>query len=266
MGAAPFNKHTTEHYQYVNYGVTGEPVHERLVLRWVERDIYVVATPDYDVFVEDMAEVQGKKVVTGHAHKDGARPAVPSGLGSAHGKPVYRFAKVIPYARLNTLRKDADDLLHAERRRRGLHNPGTPKGLPDMSHAPQTVDGEVWVLLEGEHFGQEVLPGPRDLAVGAAGVHVLHDQPVLMRRFRTEDVARELRKRAPRPAAPQPVPKREEIVVDDKDMRQHVDRLIQSDVIDKYTIARDVNAGIIMGPPMSEMVTKFAGMPWERME
>ncbi len=39
-------------WAYIDYGVAGEPWHERLLLGWVGRQDYVVWTPDRDTYAE----------------------------------------------------------------------------------------------------------------------------------------------------------------------------------------------------------------------
>ena len=87
----------TGRFMYVDYGVDGEPWHERYVYAVLENRHCVVVTPDHDVYVEVMQVGQGC-FRNMRLCPEGSR-AVPAGLGSGNGQPCYRFdSHIMPHA------------------------------------------------------------------------------------------------------------------------------------------------------------------------
>ena len=74
-----------EKYAYVDYAVEAEPWHERLVLCHITAQEYVVISPDFDMYVEDLREVEGCRISWGEEAVAGRRPALPEGLGAGAG-------------------------------------------------------------------------------------------------------------------------------------------------------------------------------------
>ena len=87
----------TGRFMYVDYGVAGEPWHERFIFEVLENRHCVVITPDYDVYVEVM-QVGGGCFRNMRLFAEGSRGVSP-GLGSLNGQPCYRFdTHLIPHA------------------------------------------------------------------------------------------------------------------------------------------------------------------------
>ena len=87
---------------YVDYGVAGEPWHERLIVALGDGERVYVLTPDADVFPEDIGSLRNFVV----------RPIrrLPGELGAAHGQPVYRFGQLPTPAQVSAAEKEAFDL------------------------------------------------------------------------------------------------------------------------------------------------------------
>ena len=80
----------------MDYGVAGEPWHERYVFSVLENKHAVVITPDYDVHVE-VIQV-GKDLFRNLRMCPAGSRNVPAGLGAAKGQTVYRFSShIIPH-------------------------------------------------------------------------------------------------------------------------------------------------------------------------
>ena len=108
---------------FVLYDVGGPPLwHERLVLEHVTQEIYIVATPDQDVYGEELsllnADLRGIRVRT-------APGALPAGLnaGITYQLPVFSAAEMA------NLQQAAQHELAAERAIRGI-------GLVPLARAP----------------------------------------------------------------------------------------------------------------------------------
>ena len=73
---------------FVDYGVAGEPLHERLALKKVAGTAadYVVLTPDKDVYIESLSAPPLDGI-----RYSGALGELPFGVGADAGNPVYRF-------------------------------------------------------------------------------------------------------------------------------------------------------------------------------
>ena len=97
-------------YAYVRYdeqGPPGELWHERLILSWVVASLYVVLTPDYDMFIEQLD--------VANADLSGLRFGAPGGglpVGLAGGR-VYRFAVAPAPAELVALLQREDEARRA---------------------------------------------------------------------------------------------------------------------------------------------------------
>ena len=74
-------------FVYLDYGVAGEPWHERWVAYHIGGRDYIVITPDLDVYVETLAVPPLRNLRLG---SDGRR--LPDDLGARFRQPVYRFA------------------------------------------------------------------------------------------------------------------------------------------------------------------------------
>ena len=80
-------------FMFVDYGVAGEPWHERWVFEVLENRHAVIVTPDHEVYVEVM-QVDKRCFRNMRICAAGAR-ALPSDLGDNKGQPVYRFKSAI---------------------------------------------------------------------------------------------------------------------------------------------------------------------------
>ena len=75
-------------FAYLDYGVAGEPWHERWLAHHVRDSDYVVITPDHDVYVETIAVPPLRNLRVGR----GPGRLLPDDLGARHRQPVYRFS------------------------------------------------------------------------------------------------------------------------------------------------------------------------------
>lgn len=74
---------------YLDYGVAGDPWHERLLLRSGHQPLeWYVLTPDEDVYIEPISMPPRKAVRAGQPNG-----LLPPGLGARAGQPVYRFTR-----------------------------------------------------------------------------------------------------------------------------------------------------------------------------
>ena len=80
-------------FMFVDYGVAGEPWHERWVFEVLENRHAVIVTPDHEVYVEVM-QVDKRCFRNMRICAAGSR-ALPNDLGAARGQPVYRFKPAI---------------------------------------------------------------------------------------------------------------------------------------------------------------------------
>ena len=89
----------------LDYGEAAEPWHERLLLRKVAANDWVVLTPDMDVYVEEIAvpPLGGVR----HIAVDGA---LPFGLGAAYGQPTYRFVNFPTAAAFLLIEAEAEQI------------------------------------------------------------------------------------------------------------------------------------------------------------
>ena len=101
--APMFDPTRTEHYAYVDYGVAGEPWHERCLVRRVWGATWIICTPDMDVYAEDLSVEAYAGVRVGDSQR-----RLPAGLGVAHGAPVYRFTRPLSAAALRDLYGKSD--------------------------------------------------------------------------------------------------------------------------------------------------------------
>ena len=70
---------------FLDYGVEEEPWHERIVGPSAGNGHFYILTPDKDEYIESLAIPPLHRIRSG----DGSR--YPTGLGVAHGEPVYAF-------------------------------------------------------------------------------------------------------------------------------------------------------------------------------
>ena len=123
----------TGRFMYVDYGVAGEPWHERFIFEVLENRHCVVITPDYDVYVEVM-QVGGGCFRNMRLCAEGSR-GVPPGLGSANGQPCYRFdTHLIPHATMLQAKRLFDKekkIPHLPIKVPKPHEDGTPSGSED---------------------------------------------------------------------------------------------------------------------------------------
>ena len=115
-GYAPFENGRRAYLEY-----SAEPglLHERIIAGHVQNDEYVVVTPDFDIFVEQVSahnvDLDGCRI----GPAGGGRPV---GLGGAQ---VYGFGAIAPND-LQGLFAEALDLANQERAIRGIVVPGAP--------------------------------------------------------------------------------------------------------------------------------------------
>ena len=133
---------------FLDYGVVGEPWHERVLLAHVGDADWVVLTPDFDMFVETVAAPP----------LDGVRAAavpfaLPTGLGIGRGNPVYRFDPRPSEAQLLQSRAEADRMAILGR----------------AAAEYRVVGGAVVAAADGDGAGQLVDAAERDEAGGAGG-------------------------------------------------------------------------------------------------
>ena len=123
----------------VRYNVGGQVVwHKRLLLAQVHLTEWIVVTPDFDLFAEEMsvglnADVVGIRLLTPGG-------GIPPGVDPAR---IYDFANIINEAEKNALIAEARVLAQAERARRGLPRPveavAAPVGDPGPVHPPEAA-------------------------------------------------------------------------------------------------------------------------------
>lgn len=123
----------------VNYGEVGPVWHQRLVLSHVNLHLYIIATPDFDIYEEEMHEdnvdfVGGFRIAPDH------RP--PLGINIGH---IYGFAPLTD-AEKNQL--FAEGFLRANAARALL-------GLP-----PHAAGGQAGAIIGGAAGGAAVVPAP----------------------------------------------------------------------------------------------------------
>lgn len=162
----------------VQYDVPGPILwHERLVLLHVEREEYIICTPDADVYVEDLSlmndDLRGIRLKPNPA-------ALPPGIAPAqvYALPAFNAAEMA------AMRATATTLLGQERLTRGLGGAGVVRAGDGAagaqpSSAP-TIDPEVlyWVAAEtlGNHKHGDVMDGVgAALNEGEKAVRVLAD-------------------------------------------------------------------------------------------
>lgn len=130
-------------YIFVNYGVEGEPWHERYVACRVDATGHrvVIITPGDDMYVEDLRDMLA------WLPRPTATRTLPAGLGGACGQLYYRFSRDIPVARRIIIEAEARQEAAAERERLGL------SALPEVArasagHEPEGDRAEVNPLPE----------------------------------------------------------------------------------------------------------------------
>ena len=129
---------------FVDYGVGGEPWHERHIVGVVRERDFVVITPDHDVYVETLDVPPLRNIRAGVSSR-----ALPAGLGATQHQPVYRFSGAIP----DDTMTEARALLAAERKQAREQQP--------PSAWDQVLEDEAkWVILDGpsEFAWGSVLP------------------------------------------------------------------------------------------------------------
>ena len=163
---------------FVLYDVGGPPLwHERMVIEHVHFELYIVATPDQDVYAEELSllnpDLRGIRVRPGPG-------ILPPGLTDPETYPL----RVFTVAEVANLRSLAAAELQAERASRGLAAPGAPvaaAGSRDEVRQAGSVFNEgtlYWLAAEqtGDYkFGDEVRGVAAVAVKGAKAVHLLAD-------------------------------------------------------------------------------------------
>jgi hypothetical protein len=182
--AAPF---IPGEWVFINYGVEGEPWHERLVLAEVGNGDYVVYTPDQDVYVEllrvpPLREVRHVGLIAG----------VPAGLGARFGQPIYRFTRRPSPAKLGKLIDEGADLAKETigadpRRYAALALPAPAPSAAGLA-ADMFADPDlVWICVDpaSEKFkvGQAVGKAEISGAVSMGGRALYRERPGLITTF-----------------------------------------------------------------------------------
>ncbi|CAE7255770.1 hmgA [Symbiodinium natans] len=159
---------------FVNYGEVPPCIHARLVGAHIQNDLFVIITPDYDVYEEQLSNLN-PDFTAFHYGGPGLGAAVPAGLNRAH---VYAFGAMsaIDYQRLMNQAR-----LYAAGIRAGLGLPPVPNvapavpapapGAPAVPALP--ADPLVWVALESRgnaRVGSVVVPAGQGLPAGAVNL------------------------------------------------------------------------------------------------
>ena len=167
---------------FLDYGVAGEPWHERLILAGLGGARYLILTPDEDMYEEEIDTRQ-----LADFKQAGPRGGLPKGLGAAFGRPVYRFADrpkgAALQAWLDEAESQAEDLREERRRAPGADEP-EPAGEPALPLADGLADGgrSDWccVVAQGDVKRGKVyslpdsLDTPSEIFV-SSGSHGLYD-------------------------------------------------------------------------------------------
>ena len=157
---------------FVNYGEVPPCIHARLVGARVHNDVFVIITPDHDVYEEQLSDLNPDYTAFHHGGP-GLGAAIPAGLNPAH---VYSFGAMsaVDYQRLMNQAR-----LYAAGFRAGL---GLAPVAPQAQAAPAAAavaavaapaDPLVWVSMEsrgGIRVGSVVVPQGQGLPAGA--VHI----------------------------------------------------------------------------------------------
>ena len=154
---------------FVNYGEVPPCIHARLVGAHVHADTWVIITPDFDIYEEQLSNMNPDYTAFHHGGP-GLGAAVPAGLNPAH---VYSFAAMsaIDYQRLmNQARLYAAGLrVGMGLPPAGAPVPAAPAAAPPVPVA-EAADPLVWVALEnrgGVREGTVVIPQGQGLPAGA---------------------------------------------------------------------------------------------------
>ena len=159
---------------FVNYGEVPPCIHARLVGAHIQNDLFVIITPDYDVYEEQLSNLN-PDFTAFHYGGPGLGAAVPAGLNRAH---VYAFGAMsaIDYQRLMNQAR-----LYAAGIRAGLGlspvpnvAPAVPAPAPGAPAVPALpADPLVWVALESRgnvRVGSVVVPAGQGLPAGAVNL------------------------------------------------------------------------------------------------
>lgn len=144
-------------------------LHGRVVCSVVGNEVYVIRTPDGDLYAEDYSERGGdvEKVLV----RDGVG-VVPPG---ARGARVYDFRGPLSAARLVPVFAEADVEAQAERRARGWPEPGAEPPAPEPEAGRRNLRGAPGLPLAGASRdpplarGDSGVPIPGPAALGALG-------------------------------------------------------------------------------------------------
>ena len=182
----------------MQYDVPGPILwHERLVLLHVERDEYIICTPDADVYVEDLSimndDLRGIRLKPSPA-------VLPPGIapGQVYGLPAFSAAEIA------LMRATATTLLGQERVTRGLAAVGAGRAGEAAGAAPivnsPTVEPDVLYWLAAETLGSykhgDVVEGVgAALNEGDKSVHTLADGKALFVECMRGDKVTEFKKK-----------------------------------------------------------------------
>lgn len=145
---------------YVDYGEPNHTVHARLVACHLQADLYVIVTPDHDIYDEEL-HARNPDYTAFYPGNGGLGSPLPAGLNP---RRVYNFGPMT-VGEYQKLMQDARTYAAQVRIQHGLPPPGlgnvgapvhagppmpaAPGGAP--APAPMAVDPMVWVALERDH-------------------------------------------------------------------------------------------------------------------
>ena len=130
---------------FVDYGEQPPVVHSRLLAAHVQRSTWVIVTPDFDIYEEQLDD-QNPDVSAVFQGGGGFGAALPAGINSAH---VYGFRPMtaVQYQQVLTQARQYAASLRVQL---GLPPPGLPAAVPAAAPAAD-AEGKVWVAMEHDH-------------------------------------------------------------------------------------------------------------------
>jgi len=122
----------------VRYDVAGEVVwHKRLLLAQVHQTEWIVVTPDWDLYAEELNPVLNDDVTSVRMLRPGG--IIPPGVDPAR---IYDFANIITDAEKAELYAEGEGLAQAERARRGLPAPVVVPAAVGVAVDPALANGD----------------------------------------------------------------------------------------------------------------------------
>lgn len=131
---------------YVSYGELNV-LHARLLCSHVQGDLWVIATPDFDVY-EELLSNRNPDLVEVHRGGGGFGAAIPAGLNPAH---IYGF-RAMTIERYQAVMAEARQYAAQLRVQMGLPLPGLAAAAPAVPNVDGVApDPLVWVSVENDH-------------------------------------------------------------------------------------------------------------------